>query len=51
MLSQAPFLFVDVAEGREHKKETSYWNEAEVAAVEAIFNHCLSIFNQSFQRN
>ena len=51
LYSQSPFLFVDVPNGREIRKETSYWNESEADATEAIYKHCIQLFSQTLQLN
>ena len=47
MYSSAPFLFIDVPEGREKIKGTSFYNTAEVVVIKEFTDFCLGMFNQS----
>ena len=47
MYSDSPFLFIDVPEGRETLKGTSFYNEAEIELVSSLTTFCLKIFDQT----
>ncbi len=49
MYSKAPFLFIDVPDGQEEKKGTSYYNTAEAEVIKEFTDFCLGMFNQSLQ--
>lgn len=51
MLSDSPFLFVDVPHGIEDRRETSYFNRAEVKVVGDLISFCLSKFELSVAQN
>mmetsp|Transcript_1551 Transcript_1551/g.2138 ORF Transcript_1551/g.2138 Transcript_1551/m.2138 type:complete len:82 (-) Transcript_1551:719-964(-) len=47
MFSDAPFLFIDVPEGVEAKKGTSYYNMSEVDVIVKLKDLCLEAFENS----
>ena len=51
MYSNAPFLFIDLPNGREEIKGTSFCNHHEVDTIIQLKNHCLDIFKKSNELN
>ena len=47
MYSQTPFLFIDVPEGQEQLKGTSFFNTAEVTVIKQFIDFCKSMFSRS----
>ena len=44
MFSESPFLFIDVPNGTERKKGTSFCNMQEVDIIVSLRNYCLKMF-------
>lgn len=51
MYSDSPFLFVDVPEGRETLKGTSFYNQSEIELIYGLTKFCLSIFERTNRLN
>ena len=49
MYSQSPFLFVDVSDGREQLKGTSFFNEQEAEVITQLTNLSLRCFSKSLE--
>lgn len=45
MFSESPFLFIDVPNGVEKKKGTSFCNMKEVDVIVKLKDYCLKIFS------
>ena len=51
MYSPSPFLFIDVDEGIERLKGTSFYNDEEAEVITQLTNLCLTVFKNSYKLN
>lgn len=50
MYAFSPFLFIDVPNGTQKLKGTSFYNDAEVKVINQLKDFCLQKFEESVQR-
>lgn len=49
--SDSPFLFIDVPDGEEQRKGTSFFNEEEAEVITLLTDHCIKTFRETLKRN